>query len=585
MSAPAIEKESSAEGIKRESAGLRGDIAAELAAPGNHFEEHDKLLLKFHGIYQQDDRDSRAQARAREGGGKSYSFMVRVAIPGGALDAEQYLELDRLAGQFANGSLRLTTRQGVQFHGVLKGDLKPAISRIDQVLLTTLAACGDVRRNVMACPAPLADPAHRAVQELARAIARDLEPRSRAYHQIWLDGERLQAESPGETVEPFYGTQYLPRKFKIAVALDRDNCVDVYASDCGLIGVSEGGHGGLVMGYNLIAGGGLGLTHNKPDTFARLATVLGSVAPVQAVEAVRAVAAIFRDHGNRADRRHARLKYLIEEWGVAKFRAELLVRLGWRLREPLPVGEPDQHDHLGTHEQGDGKVFLGVHVESGRIADRGESLLRTGLRAVIERFRPGVRVTPMQSLLLTDLEPSDVAGIRAELAAHGVADVVETPGLSAVRRYAMACPALPTCGLALTDAERALPGVVTDLERELGQLGVADLPLTVRMTGCPNGCARPYNADIGIVGRKPGVYHVLVGGGLSGDRLADLFAADVPVERIGEVLRPLFKRFAAERQPGEGLSDYYQRALGRVEERHLLTGREAPTASRFAEPS
>jgi sulfite reductase beta subunit-like hemoprotein len=475
------------------------------------------------------------------------------------------------------------------FHGVLKGALKPALSRIDRALLTTFAACGDVRRNVMACPAPFADAPHRAAQELAAAISRELEPRSRAYHEIWVDGERQSSQAtttsdPRRSQEPFYGATYLPRKFKIGVALAEDNCIDAWAYDCALVGRVERGD---VVAYTVLAGGGLGLTHQKADTFARLASALGEVAPEHAVAAVRAVAEVFRDHGNREDRRHARLKYLLEAWGVERVREAVRARLAdGAILGPLnpPAGEAaanaepraaHQHDHLDGGPQGDGRSFYGVRVESGRVADRGVVRLRTALREVVERFAPGVRVTPMQSLLLTDLDPARLAEIEAILVEHGVEPV---RALRPLRRLALACPALPTCGLALADAERALPGVLPDLERELARLGLEDVPLTVRMTGCPNGCARPYNADIGLVGRRPGFYHVLVGGGLRGDRLAELYAADVALGEVATVLRPLFERFAAERVAGEGLGDFYQRARGAAAAtpRRLLTGRETP---------
>jgi sulfite reductase beta subunit-like hemoprotein len=586
---------SGAETVKAESRALRGGIAEELEAPTDHFEEREKLLLKFHGVYQQDDRDARRERSgpqhrpgAKQGDGKRYSFMARVAIPGGVLTAAQYLELDRIAGELADGTLRLTTRQGVQFHGVLKGALKPALSRIDRALLTTFAACGDVRRNVMACPAPLADAPHRAVQALAAAISRELEPRSRAYHEIWVDGERqpsavVSAADAIPSQEPFYGATYLPRKFKIGVALADDNCIDAWAYDCALVGRVERGE---VVAYTLLAGGGLGLTHQKADTFARLASALGEVAPEQAVAAVRAVAEVFRDHGNREDRRHARLKYLLEAWGVDRVRDAVRARLADGVLRSLPAsagGRPvpaepraaHQHDHLDGGPQGDGRSFYGVRVESGRIADRGGVRLRSALREVVERFTPGVRATPMQSLLLTDLETARLEEVEAVLVEHGVEPV---RALRPLRRLALACPALPTCGLALADAERALPGVLPDLERELARLGLEDAPLTVRMTGCPNGCARPYNADIGLVGRRPGFYHVLVGGGLYGDRLAEVYAADVALAEVATVLRPLLERFAAERAAGEGLSDFYQRARGAaaLAPRRLLTGRETP---------
>ncbi len=568
MSTPAGSEPSKVELAKSKGNALRGTIAQTLADPAaDSFADDDKQLLKFHGIYQQDDREKR---HAEGATGKSYSMMIRLTIPGGALSAAQYLALDAIADRYANGTLRLTTRQSIQYHGVLKDNLKATIAEINRTLLSTLAACGDVQRNVMASPAPFADEAHRAVQAMSRALARELAPATGAYHEIWLDGERLEL---GGEEEPFYGRQYLPRKFKTGVALDIDNSIDIYTYDCGLIAVTREGR---VIGYNLVAGGGLGMTHNKPDTIARMASVLGFVEPAHAVEAVRTVAAVFRDHGERSDRRHARLKYLIESWGVQKFIDEIHARVSWRLQTPATTPAPRQLDHLGLHEQGDGKWFYGVFVANGRITDAGPVRYRSALRAIARKIGADIRLTPMQSVLFIDLDAGQVRRVLDILAEHGVKTVEE---LSHARRWSMACPALPTCGLALTDAERQLPSVIDELEEEFKELGIQDVPLTIRMTGCPNGCARPYNADIGFVGRKPGVYHVFVGGGLGGDRLADLFAADVAVGSIPDVLRPLLTRFRADRTADESLSDFYRRITGRTERRTLLTGKESPTSA------
>jgi len=584
---PEIDKgPSKVEQTKLASDGLRGSIASTIADAEAHcFKEEDKQLLKFHGVYQQDDRDSR-----HGGSGKSYSMMIRIRMPGGALTSRQWLELDDLAERYGGGALRLTTRQGIQYHGILKGELKATIRGINDALLSTLSACGDVQRNVMAPPAPFADAAHRCVQRLAQEIALALAPASGAYHEIWLDGERVDA---GAEAEPFYGKQYLPRKFKTGLALDTDNSVDLYTYDCGLIGLTGTGltgaglrgerttgaqssEAGEVFGWNLIVGGGLGMTHNQADTIARLASVIGYVPLGREIDAVRTVAAIFRDHGNRSDRRHSRLKYLLEQWGVQRFTEEFRRRIDWTLGEPLPMRPPRELDHMGCVDQGDGRVFYGVFVENGRVVDRDGVRVRSALRRIAERLQPGVRVTPMQSVLFTDLERSDVPVLEEILATHGVKRVEE---LSQVRRWSMACPALPTCGLALADSERIMPGLLDLLEREFSRLGIDDLPVTVRMTGCPNGCARPYNADIGFVGRKPERYHIYVGGGLGGDQLADLFAAEVPIGRIVETLRPLLERYRDERLEEETLGEYYRRIAGRREGRHLLTGRETPSIS------
>jgi len=555
---------------KRHGRHLRGTIGETLASDATHFGHDDLQLLKFHGTYQQDDRDLR---RGREDGEeKAWRFMVRVAIPAGAVTAEQYLALDDLADRHGNGTLRVTTRQGFQFHGVLKGDLKATIAGINRTLLTTISACGDVQRNVMGCAAPLGDADHAEVRRVAEGLARELRPGSRAYHEIWLDGEK---QVSTEAEEPFYGEHYLPRKFKAAVGLSTDNCVDIWAQDVGLLGVLDQGR---MTGFNLLVGGGLGMTHNKGDTTARLATPLGFVAPEHGLEAVRLVAAIFRDHGNRSDRRHARLKYLLAEWGIERFRAEFVSRASFPLLPPVPLPRLPFHDHLGRHRQADGRWFYGVFVQSGRILDDSSHRLRTALREIVDRVRPGIRLTAQQNLLLTDLDAAALDQVEATLRAHGVTPALE---LSAVRRYSVACPALPTCGLAVAESERAIPGLLDQLEAELETLGLRHEPLTVRMTGCPNGCARPYTADIAFVGRSLGLYHVYVGGGLAGDRLVDLYRADVPMEEIVDTLRPLLQRWAAERNPGEGLGDFYQRLMGLRAVRSTVTGRELPTIDQF----
>ena len=510
---PKVTKESKVEVAKRHGKHLRGAIAETLASEATHFAEDDVSLLKFHGSYQQDDRDLR---RAREAAGqeKAYAFMVRVAIPAGAITAEQYLGLEEIADEHGNHTLRVTTRQGFQFHGVLKGDLKATIAGINQKLLTTIAACGDVERNVMGCSAPLGDADHETVRQVAGAIARELRPATRAYHEIWLDGEK---EVSTEEEEPFYGDRYLPRKFKTAVGLSNDNCVDIWSQDVGLLAIVSDGR---LQGFNLLVGGGLGMTHNKADTTARLAEPLGFVSVANGVEAVRLVAAIFRDHGNRSDRRHARLKYLIAEWGIQRFREEFQRRASFPLGPAVGLPSLPFHDHLGRHRQNDGRWFYGVFIQSGRIVNTPGHALKTALHEIVTRLRRGIRLTGQQNLLLTDLDADGIETVERILRGHGV---TLPTALSAARRFSMACPALPTCGLAVAESERAIPGILDEFEAELEALGLRDAPITIRMTGCPNGCARPYTADIAFVGRSLGLYNVYVGGGLAGDRLVDLY--------------------------------------------------------------
>ena len=569
---------------------LRGSIADVLDGEATHFEHDDIQLLKFHGIYQQDDRDTRAALKAA-GGGKDYSFMVRTRLPGGRLPAEAYLGLSKLADQVTHDrSLRITTRQTLQFHGIVKGELKSAMAEMNRHLVTTLAACGDVGRNVMAPPAPLPG-AYAAVQELASELSRALEPETGAYHEIWLDGEkvvdgrvidgRTAAEAAAETTpesEPLYGDTYLPRKFKTAVALPDDNTVDVYTQDVGLVAVvGDDGDGETLRGINLLVGGGLGMTHRKADTFARLGSELGYVELGDAIAAVQAILRVFRDHGNRSDRKHARIKYLIEDWGQERFRAAVEQEFGKPLDDWVDVGPLRYRDHVGQATQADGRQVLGLWIENGRIVDRGRRRLKTGLRVLVEHLRPTVILTPDQNLLLADLSEEDVAKAKAILEAYGADD---TFAARPVRRFALACPALPTCGLALTESERFIPYLLDELDVELESLGLENEDIGVRMTGCPNGCARPYTADLGFVGRKAGLYDIYVGGRLDGDRLSDLWAEQVPTAELVASLRPLLRAWAAGRQGEEGLGDFYQRTRGAVENRQILTGdKGSPVAS------
>lgn len=571
MSAP-NNKQSKVEHAKRTSHGLRGRVEETLASDATHFEHDDIQVLKFHGIYQQDDRDLRS-ARRKDGLEPEFSFMVRVAIPGGALTGEQYLALDTLADEFANGSLRVTTRQAIQFHGVLIGDLKSQIARIHDTLLSTLGACGDVQRNVMTCPAPIDDAPHLAVRALARELAINLRPETRAYHEIWLGEEKIVSTRQDES---FYGDQYLPRKFKVAVALDTDNCVDVYSCDCGLIAVT---HEDRIEGYQLLIGGGMGLSHENASTFARLATPLGFVAGEHAVAAVRHIAEIFRDSGNRADRKHARLKYLVDAWGIDAFAREFRERAAFDLAPPKDLASPVYHDHLGPHARNATKAFYGIYVENGRIVDRTDFPLRSTLRDIVRNSGANVSLTAQQNLLLTNLSNAALEAVEHTLRAAGLPLPTE---IAQVRRNSMACPALPTCGLAITESERAMPGVLDELESLFEELGVDDEPLTIRMTGCPNGCARPYTADIAFVGRKPGErYNLYVGGSLAGDRVADLFAADIHIGDFAPTLRPLIRAWAESRHMNETLSDFYHRVMGTTTARLKITGAETPTHVRI----
>jgi sulfite reductase (ferredoxin) len=544
----------SVEEVKAASRSLRGGLAGELGDGTAAFSEDSSHLLKFHGIYQQDDRDVRRE-RTRAGQDLEHIFMVRASVPGGALTAGQWSAMDRVAGEVADGTLRLTSRGGVQFHFARKGGLATLIQTLDRHLVTTLAACGDVVRNVVACPAPLPDSRQKVLLDLAQRLAARFRPRTGAYYEVWIDGDRAVSAEPSAAppvdVEPLYGDTYLPRKFKIGLAWPGDNCTDILSHDLGLVPVA--GTGG-VDGFAVLVGGGLGASHARPDdTFPRLADPLGWV-PADAVEDVaEAVVVAFRDLGNRDDRKRARLKYVIEELGLDAFRREVEQRFGAALT-PTPELPPwHQHDHLGWHRQDDGRWFLGVPVQSGRVAGG----LRAALAEIAERYELDVRITPRQDLLLTGIETAQRREVIDVLRRHGVALADD---LTPVRRLAMACPALPSCGQALAEAERVAPDVLRVLEAELGGRGLGDLDLHVRMTGCPNGCARPYTAEIGIVGRTKTGYDIHLGGAAGGDRLAPAMARSVKLADLPGVLGPWLDRFAQERWDGETFGDFVHRA-------------------------
>ena len=548
------DKLSKLETIKAESTQLRGDVHVQLTNDATNFDENAKQLLKFHGLYQQDDRDHRAANRAA-GRDKSYSFMLRTRLPGGKLTAAQYLVIDDLATTLANNTLRITTRQCFQLHGVLKGDIKATIQAMNETLVTTLGACGDLVRNVMCCPVPGNDPVRVQIDAVTNALSDHLLPRTRAYHELWLDEEKVfdGRRVPGVAEEPIYGNTYLPRKFKIAVAYPGDNCVDVFTQDVGLIAVADGDQ---LLGFNVVVGGGMGMHHTKPDTFPRLADPLGFITPEHAVDVVEKIVLVQRDYGNRSDRKHARMKYLIHDWGIDRFRVAVETRLGYQLSPFRELPALENELHLGWHPSGDGHWHLGVSVENGRVQDRGEVQLKRGLRAVIERFAPEVRLTPNHDILLTGFHEDDRAAVDALLAAHGVAGA-ET--LSNVQLFSMACPAMPTCGLALAESERALPAIIDAIEADAAALGLADERITIRMTGCPNGCARPYVADLAFVGRSADQYMIFVGGRNDGTRLNVPYQDLVRGDELAAAVRGLLAAFARERRDNERFGDFCAR--------------------------
>lgn len=552
---------SKVEQIKVNSHLLRGKIAEELAEPTSHFTEDQIQLIKFHGIYQQDDRDLR-QVRKAARAEKAYQFMVRSRIPGGVLTPEQYLVQDELADRYGNGTLRFTTRQSIQLHGILKENLHQTIHDINKALLSTLAACGDVNRNVMACPAPTSSRAQARVQEFAHRLAMHLAPRSRAYSEIWVDGKKTHIiESPDE-VEPMYGSTYLPRKFKVGIAFPGDNCIDVYTQDIGLIARLDGDK---LIGFTVVIGGGMGMTHGKSETFPRLGTPLCDASTDTVVAIAEAILTVQRDYGDRKNRKHARMKYVVDERGIDWFRDEVERRLGFTLAPPSPVELHAIEDHLGWQQQADGRWFLGLHIENGRVRDTETAQVKTGLREVVAHFRPGVRLTPQQNILLTDIEEAQRDEVEAMLKRYGI---VTDPAAIGAYRFAMACPALPTCGLAVAESERVLPELVKEIETSLEELGLAGEPISIRMTGCPNGCARPYMGDIGLVGRSKDLYNVYIGGDQAGTRLNVLYAASVPLKNIPATLQPVLALWKQERQREESFGDFCHRVgIERLRER------------------
>lgn len=551
------------EDVKRSSRFLRGTLGEELADGGTAaFSSDSTSLLKFHGIYQQDDRDQRrALTQKREP--LAYSCMVRTSLPGGVLSADQYLAMDALTDKVSNGTLRITTRQGIQFHFVNKGDLRSLVATLNEHLVTTKGACGDVVRNVVACPAPVAGRPGRPLTVAAAEIAARFRPRTHAYYELWVEGEKavsaLEAppaaapsEAAGEEREPIYGDAYLPRKFKIGFAWPGDNCIDVYSQDVGIVAHEDG--------FVVLAGGGLGLAHaREEDTYARLATPFFWVPENLLGATVEAIITTQRDFGDREDRHHARLKYTIDDRGLDWFRSEIEHRVGRSL--DLAPELPHWHgsdEHLGWFPQADGRWCYGIHVDSGRVLDGpdGAGRQRSALRELVERYQPEVRLTARQDVLLCGLDEGDRSGVEAVLRAH---DVALAEDLRPLRRLAMACPALPTCGQALAEAERTLPDMLSSIEAPLDAEGLGDLSLQVNVTGCPNGCARPYTAELGIVGRTKTGYDIYVGGSPGGDRLAERVAVDVPVTRLTEAVAPVLARYAAERRPGEGFGEFCHR--------------------------
>ncbi|MGI9436768.1 MAG: NADPH-dependent assimilatory sulfite reductase hemoprotein subunit [Geminicoccaceae bacterium] len=547
------DKLSANEGIKTRSRYLRGTIEEGLnQVITGALADDDTQLTKFHGTYQQDDRDLRPERRKKKME-QAYSFMIRVRVPGGVCTPAQWLAMDEIATGYANHTLRLTTRQAFQFHGVIKSNLKPSMQTINQSLLDTIAACGDVNRNVMCNPNPQRSRAHGAALELARDISDHLTPRTSAYHEIWLDGEKVQDSKVEE--EPIYGPTYLPRKFKIAVAVPPENDVDVYAQDLAFIAIasraSVAGKDDEVIGYNVTVGGGMGMTHGEPETYPRTADILGFCTPDQAVDIAEKVVTTQRDFGDRANRKHARLKYTIEDMGLDAFRKEVEKRLGYELKPAKPFTFAHTGDRYGWTKDHQGKWHYTLFVENGRIADRGDIRFLSGLRAIAKVHRGDFRLTANQNVIIAGVAGRGKKTIDALIADYGLA----LPA-SGLRRNAMACVALPTCGLALAESERYLPKLVTALDQVLAKIGLDQDDIVIRMTGCPNGCARPFLAEIGLVGKGPGSYNLYLGAAFDGSRLNKLYREDVGHDQIIEALTPLLQDYAKNRKRHERFGDF-----------------------------
>jgi sulfite reductase (NADPH) hemoprotein beta-component len=540
------------ERIKEASDYLRGTLAEGLREEiTGAIVEDDQQLVKFHGMYLQDDRDLRSE-RTRKKMEKAFAFMIRVRIPGGVLNSAQWLALDQVARVYGNGTMRLTTRQTVQLHGIIKSNLKSTMKQIDDALLNSIAACGDVNRNVMCGANPDQSQAHAAALELARAVSDHLTPRTPAYREIWLDGEKI-VGGESDVVEPIYGKTYLPRKFKVVVAVPPSNDVDVFAHDLGYIAILDGN--GDVAGWNVTVGGGMGMTHGEPDTYPRTADVMGFCATKDAVAIAEAVVTVQRDWGDRANRKHARLKYTIEDRGLDAFRAEVEKRAGVKFESPKPFKFTSTGDRYGWNDGTDGQNHLTLFVQNGRLLDNAHAKQLSTLRQIAQSHDGNFRITPNQNLIVANIP----AERRTEI--HWLA---KEAGLlapwSGLRRNSMACVALPTCGLALAESERYLPDLMTALDERLAAHRLSADDIVIRMTGCPNGCARPYLAEIGLVGKGPGRYNLYLGAAFDGSRMNKLYAEDLEHGAIVAALDPIFAAYAAGRQKGEHFGDFTIRA-------------------------
>ena len=542
-------KLSANEGIKERSNFLRGTISESLSDDSTgSISAEDAQLTKFHGTYMQDDRDKRASLiKAKKE--KAFSFMIRVRVPGGVCTPSQWIGIDKLADKFGESTLKLTTRQAFQLYGVLKRNLKQTMKEINDTLLDTLAACGDVNRNVMSPANPFESSLHQQALDVAQNLHDHLTPQTSSYAEIWLDGEK-QGAIGEEIEEPIYGKTYLPRKFKIAVALPPRNDVDVFSNCLGFVGIADGEK---VVGYNVLVGGGLGMTHGKTTTYPRLADVIGFCSPDQVVQVAEEVVKIQRDFGDRTDRRHARMKYTIEDRGADWMLEELNRRLGWELQESREFNFDSTTDRYGWTEDADGKWAYGLFVEGGRLRDEEGSRGRVALRKIAEEISCQFRLTANQNVIIARVAADDKEKLVGILSDHGMTLPDE---LSGIRLNSIACTALPTCSLALAESERYLPQLVDELDSIIDRLGLRGESIAIRSTGCPNGCGRPYLGEIGLVGKTPGKYNLYLGAGLDGTRLNKLYRPAITHEEIVDELRPVLEDFAANREPEERFGDF-----------------------------
>lgn len=550
------------EDIKETSHYLRGTILEGLADTSTgSISEQDSQLTKFHGIYLQDDRDLRKERRKAKLE-KAFSFMIRIRVPGGVCTPKQWLQMEALADKYANAALKITTRQAYQFHGVLKGELKQTIKEINEALLDTIAACGDVNRNVMCSANPEQSGVHEEVHKTACAISDHLTPKTKAYHEIWLDDQCVGGGEPEE--EPIYGKTYLPRKFKIGIAVPPLNDVDVFSQDLGFIAIVKENK---LIGFNVTVGGGMGMDHNRPATFPRLGDVLGFITPSQVIAVAEGVVTAQRDYGDRTNRKHARLKYTIEDKGIEWFREQVEERSGITFQPPQNFKFISSTDRYGWTKGIDGKWHFTLFILSGRIKDSDVVKIKTGLKAIAEVHKGDFRLTSNQNLIIGKIDETDRPQIEALLKKHQLLDHHDQTGL---RLNAMSCVALPTCGLALAESERILPEIVTFLEKTIKAAGLEKDTISIRITGCPNGCARPYLAEIGLVGRSPGKYNIYLGGKHNGTRLNKKYKDSIKTEDMLQELSTIIERYAKERKEGEEFGDFVIR-LGYV--KATLAGR------------